>query len=106
VRRAAVEAEQRVPAWHPPGPAPRSGRGHRGRNIGIAAAARELTVLVFYGLRDHRIPAASPPHVDQLAAWYYIRRSSYPLISPLVDHVWLTTSPTITWWAGRRIFVC
>ena len=27
----------------------------RGRNIGVVAAARELTVLVFYGLRDHHI---------------------------------------------------
>jgi hypothetical protein len=37
---------------------------------------------------------------------YYIRRSSYPLIGLLVDQVWTTTSPTITWWVGRRIFVC
>jgi hypothetical protein len=42
----------------------------------------------------------------QTASLYYIRRSSYPLIGWLVDHVWATTSPTITWWAGRRIFVC
>ena len=27
----------------------------RGRNIGVVAAARELTELVFYGLRDGRI---------------------------------------------------
>ena len=27
----------------------------RGRNIGVVAAARELIVLVFYGLRDHHI---------------------------------------------------
>jgi hypothetical protein len=27
----------------------------RGRNIGVVAAARDLTELVFYGLRDHHI---------------------------------------------------
>jgi len=27
----------------------------RGRNIGVVAAARELTTLVFYGLRDHHL---------------------------------------------------
>ena len=27
----------------------------RGRNIGVVAAARQLTGLVFYGLRDHHI---------------------------------------------------
>ena len=47
-----------------------------------------------------------PPAFDPEAYKYYIRRSSYPLIGWLVDHVWATTSPTITWWAGRRIFVC
>jgi Rhodopirellula transposase DDE domain len=37
---------------------------------------------------------------------YYIRRSSHPLIGSLVDHAWVTTSPTIRSWAGRRIFAC
>jgi hypothetical protein len=39
----------------------------RGRNIGVVAAARELTELVFYGLRDGRIRrqptlATAPPY--------------------------------------------
>jgi hypothetical protein len=66
VRWAAVEAGQRV------GPLTRLGAvrervgARRGRNIGIVAAARELTELVFYGLRDghiRRLPTApaAPP---------------------------------------------
>jgi transposase len=55
VRWAAVEAVQRV--------GPHTGLGafrdqvaaRRGRNIGVVAAARELTELVFYGLRDGHI---------------------------------------------------
>src|SRR5919199_1939272 len=61
VRWAAVEAVQRVPAC--------TGLGHirdqvgarRGRNIGVVAAARELTELVFYGLRDGHIRRLSTP---------------------------------------------
>ena len=33
----------------------------RGRNIGVVAAARELTELVFYGLRDGDIRRLSTP---------------------------------------------
>jgi hypothetical protein len=33
----------------------------RGRNIGVVAAARELTELVFYGLRDGRLRCLSTP---------------------------------------------
>ncbi len=57
VRWAAVEAVQRL------GPTTRLGQvrdrvaDRRGRNIGVVAAARELIVLVFYGLRDHHIRA-------------------------------------------------
>ena len=29
----------------------------RGRSIGVVAAARELTELIFYGLRDHHVRA-------------------------------------------------
>jgi transposase len=61
VRWAAVEAVQRV------GPRTRLGQhrdrvaARRGRNIGVVAAARELLVLVFYGLRDHHIRALNRP---------------------------------------------
>jgi len=44
--------------------------------------------------------------LDTVADRYYIRRSPYPLIGRLVDHVWATTSPMIGWWAGRRTCVC
>ena len=67
VRWAAVEAVQRVPAHTPLGQIRDDVAARRGRNIGVVAAARELTELVFYGLRDGRIrclelpaPAASP----------------------------------------------
>jgi hypothetical protein len=33
----------------------------RGRNIGVVAAARELTELVFYGLRDGHIRRLPTP---------------------------------------------
>jgi len=33
----------------------------RGRNIGVVAAARELTKLVFYGLRDGHVRALTHP---------------------------------------------
>jgi transposase len=57
VRWAAVEAVQRVPAHTRLGRVRDQVGQRRGRNIGIVAAARELTELVFYGLRDHRIRA-------------------------------------------------
>jgi transposase len=56
VRWAAVEAVQRVPAHTRLGQIrDRGRRTPRHRNIGAVAAARELTTLVFYGLRDHHI---------------------------------------------------
>jgi NADH:ubiquinone reductase (H+-translocating) len=38
-------------------------RGHRGRNIGVVAAARRQLEHVYYALRDHQVPAlhAGPP---------------------------------------------
>ncbi|HJR50017.1 MAG TPA: IS110 family transposase [Gemmatimonadales bacterium] len=55
VRWAAVEAVQRIPAHHRLGAFRDQVGARRGRNIGVVAAARELTELVFYGLRDGRI---------------------------------------------------
>ena len=55
VRWAAVEAVQRVPAHTRLGQVRDRVAERRGRNIGVVAAARELTILVFYGLRDHHI---------------------------------------------------
>ena len=55
VRRAAVEAVQRVPAHTRLGQRRDQVAARRGHNIGVVAAARDLTGLVFYGLRDHRI---------------------------------------------------
>ena len=56
VRWAAIEAVQRVPAHTRLGQIrDRVGERRGVRNIGAVAAARELTVLVFYGLRDHHI---------------------------------------------------
>ena len=55
VRWAAVEAVQRVPAHTRLGQIRDRVGDRRGRNIGVVAAARELTALVFYGLRDHHI---------------------------------------------------
>ena len=63
VRWAAVEAVQRLPAHTRLGQLRDRVAARRGRSIGIVAAARELTGLVFYGLRDHRIralPARTP----------------------------------------------
>jgi len=57
VRWAAVEAVQRVPGHTRLGQVRDQVGARRGRNIGVVAAARELTELVFYGLRDHRIRA-------------------------------------------------
>jgi hypothetical protein len=39
----------------------------RGRNIGVVAAARELTELVFYGLRDGRLRCLSTPAASNTA---------------------------------------
>jgi transposase len=61
VRWAAVEAVQRVgPHTHLAQTRDRIA-ARRGRNIGIIAAARELTELVFYGLRDHHIRRLDRP---------------------------------------------
>jgi transposase len=61
VRWAAVEAVQRVPAHTRLGQVRDRIAERRGRNIGVVAAARELTTLVFYGLRDHRIRCLNLP---------------------------------------------
>jgi transposase len=55
VRWAAVEAVQRVPAHTGLGQIRDRIAARRGRNIGKVAAARELTEMVFYGLRDGHI---------------------------------------------------
>lgn len=61
VRWAAVEAVQRLPAHTRLGALRDRVGQRRGRNIGVVAAARELTTLVFYGLRDHHIRALARP---------------------------------------------
>jgi transposase len=61
VRWAAVEAVQRVPASTGLGQIRDQVGGRRGRNIGVVAAARELTELVFYGLRDGHIRRLPTP---------------------------------------------
>ena len=60
VRWAAVEAVQRVPAHTRLGLIRDQVAARRGRNIGVVAAARELMVLVFYGLRDRHIRCLPP----------------------------------------------
>ena len=62
VRWAAVEAVQRVPAHTRLGQIRDQVGARRGRNIGVVAAARELTELVFFGLRDGDIRRLSTPH--------------------------------------------
>ena len=57
VRWAAVGAVQRIGTQHPLGLLRDRVAQRRGRNIGKVAAARELTRLVFYGLRDGHIRA-------------------------------------------------
>jgi transposase len=57
VRWAAIEAVQRLPGHTRIGQVRDRVAARRGRNIGVVAAARELTELVFYGLRDHRVHA-------------------------------------------------
>jgi transposase len=61
VRWAAVEAVQRVPAHTDLGALRDRVAARRGRNIGVVAAARELTELVFFGLRDGDIRRLSIP---------------------------------------------
>ncbi|MEU6701767.1 transposase [Pseudonocardia sp. NPDC046786] len=61
VRWAAVEAVQRLPAHTRLGGIRDRIGARRGRNIGVVAAARELTELVCYGLRDHHIRCLPPP---------------------------------------------
>jgi transposase len=61
VRWAAVEAVQRVPAHTQLGAVREQVGARRGRNIGVVAAARQLTELVFYGLRDGHIRHLAPP---------------------------------------------
>jgi transposase len=71
VRWAAVEAVQRVSPHTALGAFRDQVAGRRGRNIGVVAAARELTELVFYGLRDGQIRRPStprPPHRNTPAA--------------------------------------
>ena len=64
VRWAAVEAVQRLPAHTRLGAVRDRVAARRGRNIGVVAAARELTALVFYGLRDHHIRCLPDPDPD------------------------------------------
>jgi transposase len=61
VRWAAVEAVQRVSAHTAVGAVRTRVGERRGANIGTVAAARELTELVFYGLRDGHIRRLSTP---------------------------------------------
>ncbi len=63
VRWAAVEAVQRVPAHTRLGQIRDQVGARRGRNIGVVAAARELTELVYFGLRDGTIHRLSTPRV-------------------------------------------
>jgi len=57
VRWAAIEAVQRLPGHTRIGQVRDRIAARRGHNIGVVAAARELTELVFYGLRDHHVRA-------------------------------------------------
>ena len=61
VRWAAVEAVQRVSPHTALGAFRDQVAARRGRNIGVVAAARELTELVFFGLRDGQIRRPSAP---------------------------------------------
>ena len=60
IRWAAVEAVQRVPAHTRLGLVREQVAARYGRNIGVVAAARELIVLVFYGLRDRHTRCLPP----------------------------------------------
>ena len=61
VRWAAVEAVQRVSPHTALGAFRDQVAARRGRNIGVVAAARELTELVFFGLRDGDVRRLSTP---------------------------------------------
>lgn len=61
VRWAAVEAVQRVGAHTALGQVRDQVGARRGRNIGVVAAARKLTELVYYGLRDGHIRRLPTP---------------------------------------------
>jgi hypothetical protein len=61
VRWAAVEAVQRVSEHTALGVVRNRVGERRGANIGKIAAARQLTELVFYGLRDGHIRRLSTP---------------------------------------------
>jgi len=61
VRWAAVEAVQRLPEHTRLGQLREQVAARRGRNIGVVAAARELTELVFYGLRDGQVRRLGAP---------------------------------------------
>lgn len=61
VRWAAVEAVQRLPVHTRLGALRERVGARRGRNIGVVAAARALTELVFYGLRDGHIRCLARP---------------------------------------------
>lgn len=61
VRWAAVEAVQRVPGHTELGHVRDQIGARRGRNIGVVAAARQLTELVFYALRDGHVRRLQTP---------------------------------------------
>jgi hypothetical protein len=61
VRWAAVEAVQRVGPHTALGQLRDQIGARRGRNIGVVAAARELTNLVFYALRDGHVRRLTTP---------------------------------------------
>jgi transposase len=67
VRWAAIEAVQRVSSHTRLGQIRDRVGQRRGRNIGVVAAARELTELVFYGLRDGRLRCLSTPAASNTA---------------------------------------
>ena len=67
VRWAAIEAVQRVSSHTGLGQIRDRVGQRRGRNIGVVAAARELTELVFYGLRDGRLRCLSTPAASNTA---------------------------------------
>ena len=67
VRWAAVEAVQRVPSHTRCGQIRDDVAARRGRNIGVVAAARELTELVYFGLRDGDVRRLRTPHLPPAA---------------------------------------
>ena len=67
VRWAAIEAVQRVSSATRLGQIRDRVAARRGRNIGVVAAARELTELVFYGLRDGRLRCLTTPSASNTA---------------------------------------